>query len=405
MRHRVVFVTSSYPRFPGDAIGSFMEPIARSVARRGHDVHVVAPWHPTLRRPDEERVRFHFFKYAPVRRLNVFGYAQALRADTDLTLNAWLAAPLALVAGWRAVRRVAREIRATVLHAHWVVPGGAIAALAGSAPLVVSLHGSDVYVAERHGIARRAAAAAFRRARAISACSDDLARRAVAIGADPDRVTVVPYGVDADRFRPDRAARAAVRSGLGLTDAQPLVFAAGRLVSKKGFEYLIDAAALLAERGEAPTVAIAGGGDLEPDLRRRARDRGIAERVRFVGVLDQADVARHLAAADVAVVPSVRDDRGNVDGLPNVVLEALASGTSVVTTRVGGIAAVAEHDRTALVVPYRDAGALAAAIAGLLESPDRRAALGGAARDVVAARFGWDRAAERFEALYDRASS
>src|SRR5262249_6146443 len=74
MRHVVVMVTTSYPRFPGDSVGTFMEPIARSVAARGHEVHVVAPWHPLVTRPSEEHgIRFHFYRYAPLRSLNVFG--------------------------------------------------------------------------------------------------------------------------------------------------------------------------------------------------------------------------------------------------------------------------------------------------------------------------------------------
>ena len=75
----IVMVTSSYPRFPGDSVGTFMEPIAKSVAARGHEVHIVAPWHPLVSRgAEEDGVRFHFFKYAPVESLNVFGYAAAM---------------------------------------------------------------------------------------------------------------------------------------------------------------------------------------------------------------------------------------------------------------------------------------------------------------------------------------
>ncbi|MCU0257251.1 MAG: glycosyltransferase [Vicinamibacterales bacterium] len=141
--HIVVMVATSYPRFPGDTVGTFMEPIAHGVAARGHQVHVVAPWHPLVTRPPREGgVHFHFFKYAPHPALNVFGYAGGLRADTALRGAAWAAAPLALAAGWRLARRVAREHRATVMHGHWVVPGGLIASLAGGArPLVLSLHG------------------------------------------------------------------------------------------------------------------------------------------------------------------------------------------------------------------------------------------------------------------------
>jgi hypothetical protein len=100
----VVMVTTSYPRFPGDSVGTFMEPIASSVAARGHEVHVVAPWHPLVTRGAEERgVHFHFYRYAPVPALNVFGYASAMRADVSLRGAAYAAAPLALAAGWLAL--------------------------------------------------------------------------------------------------------------------------------------------------------------------------------------------------------------------------------------------------------------------------------------------------------------
>jgi glycosyltransferase involved in cell wall biosynthesis len=102
-------------------------------------------------------------------------------------------------------------------------------------------------------------------------------------------------------------------------------------------------------------------------------------------------------------VPSVRDDSGNVDGLPNTVLEALASGTPLVSTPAGGIASVIVDGTSGVIVPERDPRALAAALASLLRDHDRRAALGRAGRALVETRFGWEAAASRFEAAYDSA--
>ena len=403
-RHVVVMVTSSYPRFHGDSVGTFMEPIATSIAARGHEVHVVAPWHPLVARADEERgVHFHFYKYAPSARLNVFGYAAALRADVSLKAAAYIAAPLALAAGWRAARAVARRYRATIMHGHWVVPGGVVAsAAAGNLPLVVSLHGSDVYVAETLWPARRAAARVFRRAGAVTACSADLRRRAIALGAAPDRVDVVPYGVDPERFRPDPLLRARRRASLGIATHTPLLFTAGRLVRKKGFEYLIDALARL-PRGMDLQAAIAGAGDLESELRQQVDAARIDYRVRFLGNLSQDDVAGWLATADMVAIPSVRDESGNVDGLPNIVLETMASGTPLITTPAGGIGSVVDHGRTGLVVPERDPVALSEAIQTLARDPENRVRLGEAARATVMARFGWEFVAGRYEAAYDRA--
>jgi glycosyltransferase involved in cell wall biosynthesis len=404
MRHVVVMVTTSYPRFPGDSVGTFMEPIAKHVAARGHEVHIVAPWHPLITRGKvEDGVVFHFFKYAPVPALNVFGYAAGLRADVQLKAAAWMAAPLAMTAGWFKALRVAQKKRATVMHGHWVVPGGVIAAAARPAlPLVVSLHGSDVFVAERTPVARAAAARVFQRAGFVTACSQNLAARAVALGAASDRLEVVPYGVDAARFKPAPEARDTVRARLGLPPGAALVFAAGRLVRKKGFEYLIDALPLV-EAASGAHLAIAGAGDLAEELRARARTAGVAERVHFLGDLPQDEVGMWFAAADAAVAPSVRDDSGNVDGLPNTVLEALASGTPLVSTPAGGIANVIDDGRTGVIVPERDVRALAAALTDLLRDPLRRAVLGRAGRALAQTRFGWDAAAARFEAAYDRA--
>ena len=228
-------VTTSYPRFPGDSVGTFMEPIAKGIAARGHTVHVVAPWHPLVsRRRVEDRVHFHFYKYAPHPSLNVFGYAAAMNADVSLRIQALVAAPLALAAGWRSARKIARRHRATILHGHWVIPGGVTAAAAAAGrPLVISLHGSDVYVAERFLAARIAARGAFRRASFVTACSLDLATRAIALGADPERISVIPYGVDAARFQPDPEAKARLRAQLGVPGGAPLIAAAGRLVRKK----------------------------------------------------------------------------------------------------------------------------------------------------------------------------
>jgi glycosyltransferase involved in cell wall biosynthesis len=152
-----------------------------------------------------------------------------------------------------------------------------------------------------------------------------------------------------------------------------------------------------------PVVAIAGSGDLADELRTRSREAGVASRIHFLGNVAQDDVAGWFAAADVVAVPSVRDDSGNVDGLPNTVLEALASATPVVATTAGGIASVIDDGKTGLLVPERDAASLAHALESLLKDPARRRAIGAAARAAIEAQFGWDAVARRFEAAYDRA--
>ncbi|MDP6579010.1 MAG: glycosyltransferase [Vicinamibacterales bacterium] len=403
MPHTVVMVTTSYPRFAGDTVGTFLEPIAQGVAARGHAVHVVAPWHPRIDRPAVEgRVQFHYFRYAPAR-FSVFGYAEGLRADVDLKAAAYLTAPFAAAAGTVLARRVARRHGATIMHGHWVIAGGLIAAAATTGlPLAISLHGSDVYVAERHRLIGRAARWAFGRTGWVTACSEDLRQRAIGLGAAADRSEVLPYGVDAARFSPDPEAGGRLRAQLGIAVDAPLVFTAGRLVRKKGFEFLVDTAARLAPDWPALHLVIAGAGDLDAELRQQADTLGVSERVTFAGNVAQDAIPDYLRAADIVVVPSVKDAAGNVDGLPNFLLEALVSGTPVVTTNVGGIGAVVNDGQTAAVVPPADPVALAATIDRLLRQPGHGRPMGAAARADRSRQGSWEKVAERLEAIYDR---
>jgi glycosyltransferase involved in cell wall biosynthesis len=134
-----------------------------------------------------------------------------------------------------------------------------------------------------------------------------------------------------------------------------------------------------------------------------ARAAPLGSRVRLLGNRSQDDIARLCAAADVVAVPSIRDDAGNVDGLPNFALEALASATPVVATRAGGLPQAIQDQVTGRLVSERNATELASAIRDLLQHPPDAHRLGAAARADVETRFGWARAAERFEAAYENA--
>jgi glycosyltransferase involved in cell wall biosynthesis len=147
-------------------------------------------------------------------------------------------------------------------------------------------------------------------------------------------------------------------------------------------------------------VVIAGEGDLRAELDARAAAASSA--VMLLGNQSQDEIARLSAAADVIAVPSVHDEVGNVDGLPNFALEALSSGTPVVATRVGGLPDAIQDGVTGRLVPERDAPALAAAIAGLLRDTESARRLGAAGRDHVARTFGWPGFAERLVVAYDR---
>lgn len=403
---KILMVTSSYPLFDGDGTAPFIEEIARSIVARGHQVDMVLPAHPRLKRADEPGLRFFPFSYAPVPGLNVWGYAQSMNADRGFRGKTLMVAPFAAVATTAAVRRRLRRDSYDLVHAHWVVPGGVLsrkAALGARKPLVISLHGSDVFAAERSHWVGLAARRAFLAAGAVTACSSNLRDRAIALGARPERARTMPYGVDAEFFESGRSLvdeeHEAMRRRLGASSSQTLVVGVGRLVEKKGFGPLIEAVGDSAQLH----VAIVGDGDLHADLLARARAAHAS--VTLAGRFSRSETRDALRCADIVVVPSVVDSKGNVDGLPNALLEAMASGRAIIASRVAGIPDVVRDGVEGILVPPGDAASLREALLRLAANPGLRAELGEGALRRVRRDLTWERVAGTLEECYVQAQA
>ena len=330
-----------------------------------------------------------------------WGYSASLQGGVRIKRPLYALAPLVAASAYRACNRVASLGSIGLVHVHWVVPNGPIAAAFArrhGIPLVVSLHGSDISVAQRSAPFGRAARWTFAHASAVTAPSEDLLERARALGAKGD-VRLVPYGVDQTAFRPDEAAGRSLRERIGLAVDDVVVLAVGRFIPVKGFEYLIDAVARARQATPGLKLVLVGGGDLADELETKVRDLDLARETIFAGMVSPADVSHYLAAADIVAVPSVRHE-GYVDGLPNVALEAMSSGKPLVASRIGGLPQVVDDGRTGILVPERDPQQLAEAITRLASDPMLRRGMGDAARTRVESDLTWPATAHRVEEIY-----
>jgi glycosyltransferase involved in cell wall biosynthesis len=398
---RILVVTSSYPLYPGDSTAPFVESIVRSVAKLGHDVHVLVPEQRGWKWPAvERRVRYHRFRYSPARSWTPWGFSASLAGGTRIKAPLFALAPVVLASAVRSARSLLAGGEFDLVHVHWVVPNGPIGALAvrgGTLPLVVSLHGSDVALAERSHAVGRIAKWSFARCAAVTAPSAELLGRARALGA-PDRLELVPYGADAVAVAPAEAH--AVRERLGFAPEDIVVAGIGRLIRLKGFEHLVDAHARAIAEEPRLRLVLVGDGDLRSELEARARALGVADSVILAGAVERRVVPAYLEAADLVAVPSVHHD-GYVDGLPNVALEALAAGKPLVATNVGGLPELVRPGENGLLVEERDAEALARAILELARDPELRARLGAAGQAEIREERSWRKVGERFVEIYE----
>ena len=223
--------------------------------------------------------------------------------------------------------------------------------------------------------------------------------------AERAKVHVIPCGVDPDVFRPMRQADA--RDELGRDQCERIILFVGRIEQIKGIDVLLRALGLLLFRHpelRSDVCLLVVGGALDPDddapetekiaeLRRLVHQHRMEANVSFVGSLDQATLAKYYAAADVCAVPSLTESFGLV------ALEAMACGTPVVGTRVGGLQTLIEDGESGLLVPAGDYQALAESIARVLSDPRLRMHLAHGARD-RAEHYTWRSVGERIEALY-----
>jgi colanic acid/amylovoran biosynthesis glycosyltransferase len=183
-------------------------------------------------------------------------------------------------------------------------------------------------------------------------------------------------------------------------DRQPLVLAIGRFVEKKGFTDLVDACALLATRGKLFKCRLIGTGLLKDEIRTQVHRLKLENQVELVGPRPQSEVIKEIQSAAVLAAPCVIGRDGDRDGLPNVIQEALALGTPVVSTDVTGIPEVIRDGQTGLIVPHRDPASLAAAIERLFADPGLRVRLASNGRRLIEAEFDIRRNTERRRRIF-----
>ncbi len=286
------------------------------------------------------------------------------------------------------VRRIQRSgFDFDLIDAYYLYPDGAAAAALARIlrkPLLLTAFGSDVSQIPAYALPRRALLWAARQAPLTTVVCQALKDELVRLGVPEDRLRVILHGVDLRLFQPP-ANRTALRDSLGMTG--PTLISVGHLIDRKGHDFAIRAMPEL----PGHTLLIVGDGPREAGLRQLTRELGLADRVKFLGHVDQARLPALMGAADVLVNCSDRE------GIANVLIEAMACGTPVAATAVWGSPEAVTTPAAGLLLRDRSAAALADAVRTLQSAPPDRAATRRHAEG-----FTWERtAAEHLQAIQD----
>jgi colanic acid/amylovoran biosynthesis glycosyltransferase len=385
---RVLYFVSLFPCWSE----TFIVREIQALLRQGVDVRIVSLKHASekLVQSDAQALLDRVIYPQPAVRGTAAALWQCIRHPLREARNLWQivshfsARPEAMVktlgSWWRTVALMPalHELRPDHVHAHWATYPSTAAMFAAEAlrvPFSFTAHAHDIFL-EDHLLARKIDRCAF------GVAISEFNRRYLAEKATPlarEKMQVIHCGVSPKTFGFQAEGRSPGR-----------LLAVGRHDEIKGFAHLIDACALLAQQGVAFECDVIGDGPLRPALQQKIDAAGLGERVRLLGARKQEEVREALLRSSIFVLPSVVTTRGDRDGIPVALMEAMAVGAPVVSTRVSGIPELVEHERTGLIAEPGNAQDLARQLSRLLADPDLGRKLAAAARTKVEQEFDVD---------------
>jgi glycosyltransferase involved in cell wall biosynthesis len=387
-------LTSTFPRWLNDAEPPFVYELTRRLTGQ-FEITVLAPRAPgALEQEQLGGIRVMRFPYCfrSWETLATYGGGILNRLRTNRLY--YLLVPLFLLGQCWTLARTLRREPFDALHAHWLIPQGLSALLARwlarrPVPMLCTSHGGDLF-ALRSAPMRFLKRGVMQRSRRITVVSAAMRDEVLRVGIDPEKVEVVPMGVDMRNiFTPDPR----------IERSETELLFVGRLVEKKGLHLLLRAMPEILRHHSNARLTVAGDGPLDADLRRLADELEIGTYVDFLGMTPQSELPHLYRRATLLAVPFLVASTGDQEGFPLVPLEAIGCECPLVCGHVAAFGDIIRHEREAMLVPPGDSDALAAAIIDLISNPEKRARLARNGRIRCHNAFDWGTIAKRYSDL------
>ncbi len=382
-RPAVLVTTSTFPRWKDDTDPAFVYELTRRLARQ-FKIYVLCPYTRGSRPFEEiEEMTVFRYRYLPFD-WGTLAYDRPIQTKLRESRLRYLQVPFFLISQLWALNKIVRREEIGLLHAHWILPQGLIAAIhrrlfRGKFKLLGTIHGGDVSsFTGKLAVATRAFV--VRNLDSLTVVSEGVKDALVGLGCRAP-VRVRSMGVDTKMFHPSRR-DADIRERHGMKG--PFVLYVGRLDERKGIRYLIEAMPRILRGFPAAKLLAIGTGELAREMPGLAGRLGVARAVEFLGAKPQKELPAYYATADLFVSPSTSE------GFGLTVAEAMSSGAVVVGTDLPALRDLIDHERTGFIVPPRNARELGERIVSILEMKSGLPVMRRRARDHVVRGFDWE---------------
>lgn len=365
---KICILSHTFPRFHGDTPAPFMENLANALAGEGHEIFVLLPYDKKFKTNAKRSYKLVTYRYTFLDSFHILGYSREFDYGKNLRLATYVLGPFLILFGVIALIRVVARKKIDVISSHWIIPSGFIAAVATlftRTPYTVSIPGSDIYLGGKNFLFRAMTAFAANRASFVLSDNAAFMNQLLALGIKPKRRKIIVYGADAGKFVPTKKDLKVLKS-FDLDSSQPIILAVGRLVPKKGFIYLVKAMPLVLKHFPRAKLVIVGDGEQRAPITEEINKLNISSSVVLAGTINYNDLPKYYNLGDVFVMPSIRDEQGNIDASPVAMMEAMACGTPVVSTKFSGSRELVVEGKTGFLVKEKDSPAISRAVVKLL---------------------------------------
>ena len=395
----VLVLTTSFPTSFSSAAGLFVFEKCRYLIKNNIRVKVIAPGHAGEKRKEIINgisvKRFGYFFPAKLQRL---AYGAGIPANLKTSFLAKIQLPIFLLVFFISTLNEVRHYK--IIHCHWSLAGlvGVIAAKLFNKKIVLMMHGAEVFVLGDNPVLK------FLLRNVDFLISNSTYTEEKTLNVHPVKNhAVIPPGVDIERYCPQFKS-SNLREKLNIAEFEVFVLAIGNFIQRKGFENLILALNIIVNQKGINTIklGIGGRGPLRSKYENMVKTYSLTNYITFLGFINAKEMPSYYTQADIFVLPSIIDEKGDTEGLGVVLLEANACKTPLIGSRVGGIADIIQDGVNGLTVAQKDPVDLAEKIITLAADENLRIEMGENGRKFVEANFNWDTIAQKIINVYNR---
>ncbi len=385
MKKKLLVTGTTFPRWKDDTEPRFVLDLSKALTKY-YDVTVLVPaTEGAKNREVLEGVKVIRYHYFPVHKLETLCYPGAIVPRIKEKKVRVLLVPFLLIGLFFKLRKLLPDY--DLVHAHWVIPQGVIQSLF-SKPFIITGHGGDI-MSMNQGIIKKLKTRALKKASYVTTVSEELKRKTQSI-TNLDNIEIISMGCNTELF----GKKFAVKNYYEQDDKKVLLFV-GRLAEKKGIKYLIEAMCKI-----DALLFIVGEGPLRTSLQKQAEP--LNNKIKFLGAKTHEELKVLFASADIFVAPSVTAKDGDTEGVPTVLMEAMASGLPCVASDSGGIKSLISDEEEGFLVEEKNVNQLIDRINVLIQDDNLRIKLSKKAR-LKAEQYDYKKIAGKYNEVLEKA--